>query len=76
MIKINYQDKPKSMNATNQVFRNNDLMKHIYEFDNTYHLIYQDLLDDCYSTIKNFWNKKNNILCNNYLIFSKFSVSE
>ena len=79
MIKIGYQENliPKSINAASQVFRNNNLMKHIYEFDNTYHLIYQDILDDCYSTSKNFWNKKNNnILCNDYCIFSKFTESE
>jgi hypothetical protein len=49
-------------NFATQVFNNKDLMKHIYEFDNTYHIIYQNILDDCYSAYKEFWTKKLNKL--------------
>jgi hypothetical protein len=46
------------MNSATMVFKNNYLLQQIYEFDNTYHLIYHDILDNCYSDYKNFWYKK------------------
>jgi hypothetical protein len=46
------------MNAIKKVFNNNDLMQKIYEFDNTYHMIYNDIMDICYTAFKNHWNNK------------------
>ena len=46
------------MNAATLVFRNKNLLQQIYEIDNTYHIIYQNILDNCYTDYKNFWYKK------------------
>ena len=63
------------MNSANIVFKNNYLMQKIYEYDNTYHIIYHDILDICYSAFKNHWNKKlkkiNNIKENDILYIDK-----
>jgi hypothetical protein len=45
-------------NSATKVFKNNNLLQRIYEFDITYHLIYQDVLDECFSAYKEHWNKK------------------
>jgi hypothetical protein len=61
------------MNSATMVFKNNYLLQQIYEFDSTYHLIYQDILDDCYSDYKKFWYKKLYKLMLEYQNSSKYN---
>jgi hypothetical protein len=70
-MNINTNKQP--LNTASRVFKNNNLMQHIYTFDNTYHLIYHDILDECYSAYKNFWNKKLNKIVLDYKNYNQYN---